>query len=736
MTIPNDIRITPELIAEHGLTEDEYARILEIIGREPNITELGIFSAMWNEHCSYKSSKKWLRTLPTKAPWVIHGPGENAGVIDIGDGQAIVFKMESHNHPSYIEPYQGATTGVGGILRDVFTMGARPIAALNSLRFGAPEHPKTRHLVSGVVAGIAGYGNCFGVPTVGGEVNFHSRYDGNILVNAMAVGLADADRIFTAAARGVGLPVVYLGAKTGRDGIHGASMASAEFSGDADQKRPTVQVGDPFTEKCLMEACMELYENDCVIAIQDMGAAGLTCSAVEMGASGNLGIELDLDHVPQREENMSAYEMMLSESQERMLMVLKPEKRELAESIFAKWGLDFSIAGKTTDDLRFRILHHGDEVADLPIKDLGDEAPEYDRPWTEPEKPAPLPPEDVPAPDDYKAAILKMIAAPDMCSKRWIWRQYDYLVQANTAQIPGGDAAVIRVHDNGKAIAVCADVTPRYVEADPYEGGKQAVAECWRNLTAVGAQPLAVTDNLNFGNPEKPEIMGQFVMAIKGIALACSKLEFPVVSGNVSLYNETHGQAILPTPTIGGVGVMPDWKQMMTIAFKKQGDVIILIGGHGRQLGQSIYLREVLGREDGPPPIVDLDLEKKRGDYVRKMIRNGLFTAVHDISDGGLALALADMAIASGMGAEISFLPPGPEYIPLFSEDQGRYVVTCAPEEAERILATADGAGVPAMRIGVAGGSSLKLEDVADIPVDELKAAYESWLPAYMSGEL
>ena len=736
MTIPNDIRITPELIAEHGLTEDEYARILEIIGREPNITELGIFSAMWNEHCSYKSSKKWLRTLPTKAPWVIHGPGENAGVIDIGDGQAIVFKMESHNHPSYIEPYQGATTGVGGILRDVFTMGARPIAALNSLRFGAPEHPKTRHLVSGVVAGIAGYGNCFGVPTVGGEVNFHSRYDGNILVNAMAVGLADADKIFTAAARGVGLPVVYLGAKTGRDGIHGASMASAEFSGDADQKRPTVQVGDPFTEKCLMEACMELYENDCVIAIQDMGAAGLTCSAVEMGASGNLGIELDLDHVPQREENMSAYEMMLSESQERMLMVLKPEKRELAESIFAKWGLDFSIAGKTTDDLRFRILHHGDEVADLPIKDLGDEAPEYDRPWTEPEKPAPLPPEDVPAPDDYKAAILKMIAAPDMCSKRWIWRQYDYLVQANTAQIPGGDAAVIRVHDNGKAIAVCADVTPRYVEADPYEGGKQAVAECWRNLTAVGAQPLAVTDNLNFGNPEKPEIMGQFVMAIKGIALACSKLEFPVVSGNVSLYNETHGQAILPTPTIGGVGVMPDWKQMMTIAFKKQGDVIILIGGHGRQLGQSIYLREVLGREDGPPPVVDLDLEKKRGDYVRKMIRNGLFTAVHDISDGGLALALADMAIASGMGAEISFLPPGPEYIPLFSEDQGRYVVTCAPEEAERILATADGAGVPAMRIGVAGGSSLKLEDVADIPVDELKAAYESWLPAYMSGEL
>ena len=736
MTIPNEIQITPELIAEHGLTEDEYQRILEIIGREPNITELGIFSAMWNEHCSYKSSKKWLRTLPTRAPWVIHGPGENAGVIDIGDNQAIVFKMESHNHPSYIEPYQGATTGVGGILRDVFTMGARPIAALNALRFGSPDHPKTRHLVSGVVAGIAGYGNCFGVPTVGGEVNFHPRYDGNILVNAMAVGLADADKIFTAAARGVGLPVVYLGAKTGRDGIHGASMASAEFSGDADQKRPTVQVGDPFTEKCLMEACMELYENDCVIAIQDMGAAGLTCSAVEMGASGNLGIELDLDKVPQREENMSAYEMMLSESQERMLMVLRPEKRELAESIFEKWGLDFSVAGKTTDDLRFRILHHGDEVADLPIKELGDEAPEYDRPWVEPEKPAPLPPEDVPAPKDYEEAILTMLSSPDMCSKRWIWEQYDYLVQANTAQIPGGDAAVIRVHENGKAIATCSDVTPRYVEADPFEGGKQAVAECWRNLTAVGAQPLAVTDNLNFGNPEKPEIMGQFVMALKGVGLACSKLEFPVVSGNVSLYNETHGKAILPTPTIGGVGVMPDWKQMMTIAFKAEGEDIILLGGHGRQLGQSIYLREVHGREEGPPPLVDLDLEKKRGDYVRQAIRNGLFTAVHDISDGGLALALADMAIASGLGAEISFLPPGPEYIPLFSEDQGRYVVTCKPENAERILATADGAGVPAMRIGKVGGSSLKLEDVADIPLKALKAACERWLPAYMSEEL
>ncbi len=736
MSIPNEIPITPELVAEHGLTEEEYAKILELIGREPTFTELGIFSAMWNEHCSYKSSKKWLRTLPTKAPWVIHGPGENAGVIDIGDNQAIVFKMESHNHPSYIEPYQGATTGVGGILRDVFTMGARPIAALNSLRFGSPEHPKTRHLVSGVVAGIAGYGNCFGVPTVGGEVNFHARYDGNILFNAMAAGLADADRIFTSEARGVGLPVVYLGAKTGRDGMGGATMASAEFSDDTEEKRPTVQVGDPFTEKCLMEACMELYENDCVIAIQDMGAAGLTCSAVEMGAKGNLGIELDLDKVPQREPGMSAYEMMLSESQERMLMVLKPEKRELAESIFNKWGLDFAIVGKTTDDLKFRILHHGDEVAELPIKELGDEAPEYDRPWKEPQAPAPLLPEEVPEPEDYEAAILTMISCPDMADKSWIWKQYDYLVQANTAQIPGGDAAVIRVHENGKAIALCADVTPRYVEADPFEGAKQAVAECWRNLSAVGAKPLAVTDNLNFGNPEREDIMGQFVMAIKGIALACSKLEFPVVSGNVSLYNETHGRAILPTPTIGGVGVMEDWRKMATIAFKQEGDIILLIGGHGRQLGQSIYLREVLGREDGPPPIVDLDLEKKRGDFIRAGIHSGLFTAVHDISDGGLALALAEMAIASRLGAQISFLPPGPAHIPLFAEDQARYVVTCKPGDAERIIAIADPAGVPAMRIGTVGGDTLELEDVANIPVATLKERHEAWLRAYMEGEV
>ena len=527
--IPNDIKITDEMVADHGLKPDEYQRILDLIGREPSFTELGIFSAMWNEHCSYKSSKLWLKTLPTEADCVLIGPGENAGAVDIGDNQAIIFKMESHNHPSFIEPYQGAATGVGGILRDVFTMGARPIAALNALFFGAPDYEKNRHLVSGVVAGVGGYGNCFGVPTVGGSVNFHKRYEGNNLVNAMAVGLADADKIFLSPAKGIGRPVVYLGAKTGRDGIHGASMASAEFADDADEKRPTVQVGDPFTEKCLLEACLELMATGAVIAIQDMGAAGLTCSAVEMGASGGLGIKLDLNKVPCREDAMSAYEMMLSESQERMLMVLDPAKEKQAEDIFIKWGLDFAIVGETTDDLRFSIWHDGDEVANLPIKELGDEAPEYDRPWTVPPTPAPL--TEVPAPKDLTQAVLQVIGSPDNCSKRWVWEQYDHLIQSNTAQTPGGDAAVVRIDGTNKAIAACADVTPRYVEADPFEGGKQAVAECWRNLTAVGATPLAITDNLNFGNPERPEIMGTFVHAIKGIC-------FTIALGHIGRYRQ------------------------------------------------------------------------------------------------------------------------------------------------------------------------------------------------------
>ncbi len=571
--IPNEPKITPELVAEHGLKPDEYQRVLDLIGREPTITELGIFSAMWNEHCSYKSSKVHLRTLPTKAPWVIQGPGENAGVIDIGDGLACIFKMESHNHPSYIEPYQGAATGVGGILRDVFTMGARPVACINALSFGDTKHPKTKHLVSGVVAGVGGYGNSFGVPTVGGSVRFHTRYDGNNLVNAMAVGLAETDKIFYAAASGVGMPIVYLGSKTGRDGIHGASMASAEFDDDSEEKRPTVQVGDPFAEKLLLEACLEIMQKDCVIAIQDMGAAGLTCSAVEMGAKGDLGVTLDLDKVPTREEGMTAYEMMLSESQERMLMVLKPEKEKEAEAIFRKWGLDFAVVGETTPTKRFIVRLNGAVMADLPIKELGDHAPEYKRPFVIGTKLKPIDAGAIEPPVGIADALEKLIATPDLCSKRWVWEQYDHIILGNTVQRPGGDSAVVRVEDGPKGLALTTDVTPRYCEADPFEGGKQAVAECWRNLTAVGARPLAVTDNLNFGNPERPEIMGQFVGCVRGIGEACKALDFPVVSGNVSLYNETNGRAILPTPSIGGVGVLDDFSKSASLAFKKAGDV-------------------------------------------------------------------------------------------------------------------------------------------------------------------
>ncbi len=734
--IPNEPKITPELIAEHGLKPEEYERFLKLIGREPSFTELGIVSAMWNEHCSYKSSKVHLRGLPTKAPWVIQGPGENAGVIDIGDGLACVFKMESHNHPSFIEPYQGAATGVGGILRDVFTMGARPIACLNSLRFGDPGHPKTRSLVSGVVAGIGGYGNSFGVPTVGGSVGFHSRYDGNNLVNAMAVGLAETDKIFYAKASGVGRPVVYLGSKTGRDGIHGATMASAEFDDDSDEKRPTVQVGDPFSEKLLLEASLEIMAKGCVIAIQDMGAAGLTCSAVEMGAKGDLGITLDLESVPTREAAMTAYEMMLSESQERMLMVLKPEKEKEAEAIFRKWGLDFAIVGKTTDSSRFIVRYHGDVMADLPIKELGDEAPEYNRPYAEPKKLPVLDLNSVPCPVSIAKALEQLISSPDLCSKRWVWEQYDHLILNNTVQRPGGDAAVVRVNDGPKALAMTTDVTPRYCEADPFEGGKQAVAEAWRNLTAVGARPLAVTDNLNFGNPERPEIMGQFVHCVRGIAEACKALDFPVVSGNVSLYNETNGRGILPTPTIGGVGLLDDLSKSATLAFKREGEEILLIGETKGWLGQSSFLATVLGREEGAPPPVDLAIEKRNGDLVRGLIGAGLVTAVHDLSDGGLLIALAEMAMTSGIGAA---LQPPPASMPAhafwFGEDQARYVVTVKPADLAKVEAAAAKAGVPLQRLGKTERRQLTLQGTDPILVSSLHGLHESWLPTYMAGE-
>ena len=735
----NAIAITPELVAQHGLKPDEYQRILKLIGREPTLTELGIFSAMWNEHCSYKSSRLHLKGLPTKAPWVIQGPGENAGVIDIGDGLACVFKMESHNHPSFIEPYQGATTGVGGILRDVFTMGARPVACLNALRFGSPENPKTRRLVSGVVAGIGGYGNSFGVPTVGGQMGFHSRYNGNILVNAMAVGIAKADEIFYAKATGIGNPIVYLGSKTGRDGIHGATMASAAFDDSAEEKRPTVQVGDPFAEKLLLEACLELMQSGSVIAIQDMGAAGLTSSAVEMGAKGDLGIELDLDKVPCREEGMTAYEMMLSESQERMLMVLHPAKAEQAEAIFRKWGLDFAIIGKTTDTLRFVVKHHGETMADLPIKELGDEAPLYDRPYVETPKRAVLDPENIPSPVSNRAALLRLIGSPDLASKRWVWEQYDHLILGNTVQQPGGDSAVIRIGDGPRGLALTADVTPRYCEADPFEGGKQAVAEAYRNIISVGGTPRAITDNLNFGNPERPEYMGQLVYCIRGLGEACRVLDFPVVSGNVSLYNETNGRGILPTPTIGGVGVLDDVTRSMTLAFKAAHETIILLGNTKGWLGASTWLAEITGREDGAPPPVDLALEKQTGELVLGLIRDGLVTAVHDLSDGGLAIGLAEMAMAGKIGARIDHLPPGlPAHAALFGEDQGRYLLTVATNdqiaEISRRVGTS-GSDLIMHILGVTGGDSLTLPDEQPISIAALETAHEHWLPSFMAGD-
>ncbi|MCP4329111.1 MAG: phosphoribosylformylglycinamidine synthase subunit PurL [Alphaproteobacteria bacterium] len=725
--------VTAEVAAEHGLSADEYARAVEIMGRAPNLTELGIFSVMWSEHCSYKSSKVWLKTLPTEAPWVIQGPGENAGVVDIGDGIAAVFKMESHNHPSFIEPYQGAATGVGGILRDVFTMGARPVANLNALRFGSPDHPKTRHLVAGVVAGIGGYGNCMGIPTVGGECNFHPSYNGNILVNAMTVGLAPADRIFYSAATGPGNPVVYVGSKTGRDGIHGATMASAEFAEDSEQKRPTVQVGDPFTEKLLLEACLELMATDAIVAIQDMGAAGLTSSSVEMASKGGVGIELDLDQVPRRETGMTPYEIMLSESQERMLMVLRPDREAVARAIFEKWELDFAVVGQVTDSGRLVLLERGAVVADIPVAPLVANAPEYERAWT------PTPPRAVIAAEEASGdiavgdALIRLLGSPDLCGKQWIWEQYDHMVMADTVGRPGGDAAVIRVHGTKRGLALTSDCTPRYCLADPVEGGRQAVAEAWRNLTAVGARPLALTDNMNFGNPERPEIMGQFAGCIEGMGEACRTLDFPVVSGNVSLYNETNGAAILPTPVIGGVGVVDDVKSAATLAFKAPDEVIIAFGRTEGWLGCSLYLREILGREDGAPPPVSLSRERRTGDFVREAIRAGRVTACHDVGDGGFLVALAEMALAGGIGA---VLARDFENIPAtawwFGEDQGRYIVTVPQQDFGQLLMDAMTIRISIVPLGRTGGDSLTVESEKPISLADLRVAHQQWLPRYM----
>jgi phosphoribosylformylglycinamidine synthase len=698
--------ITPELVAAHGLKPDEYARLLSIIGRDPTFTELGIFSAMWNEHCSYKSSKRWLRTLPTTGPQVICGPGENAGVVDIGDGQAVIFKMESHNHPSYIEPHQGAATGVGGILRDVFTMGARPIAAMNALSFGVPSHQKTAHLVKGVVEGVGSYGNAFGVPTVGGEVRFHRAYNGNCLVNAFAAGLADVDKIFYSVASGVGMPVVYLGAKTGRDGVGGATMASAEFDDTIEAKRPTVQVGDPFTEKRLLEACLELMQSGAVISIQDMGAAGLTCSAVEMGDKGNLGIRLNLDLVPARETGMTAYEMMLSESQERMLMVLRPNKEAVAKAIFDKWDLDFAVVGETIAEDRFLILHGNEVKADLPLKALSGNAPEYDRPWIPTPKADPI--GAIPVIDPI-AALRALISSPSYAHKAWVWEQYDSQVMADTVVVPGLGAGVVRVHGTAKALAFTSDVTPRYLKANPVEGGKQAVAEAYRNLCAVGATPLAATDNLNFGNPEKPEIMGQMVGAIQGIGEACLALDMPIVSGNVSLYNETDGVGILPTPTIGAVGILSSLDTLIA-GRPQEGDLAVMIGVTRGHLGQSALLAEAFGMESGDAPPVDLAAERAHGEFLRSV--GAHIRAASDLSDGGLALAAFEMAEGAGLGVTLA----AGDIPTLFGEDQARYLLACPPDAAAKIAAAAG--AVPVTVVGRFGGDQINLGGASASLVD------------------
>ncbi|GAA4037549.1 phosphoribosylformylglycinamidine synthase subunit PurL [Parerythrobacter jejuensis] len=732
----NPSPITPEVVETHGLSPEEYSTLLEALGREPNLVELGIFSVMWSEHCSYKSSRLHLKKLPTEAPWVICGPGENAGVIDIGDGQAAIFKMESHNHPSYIEPYQGAATGVGGILRDVFTMGARPVANANALRFGRPEHPKMKHLVQGVVAGIGGYGNCVGVPTVCGETNFHPAYDGNILVNAMTVGVADQDKIFYSAATGIGNPIVYVGSKTGRDGIHGATMASTDFEEDSDAKRPTVQVGDPFTEKLLIEACLELMATDAIVAIQDMGAAGLTSSSVEMATNGKTGIRLDMDMVPCREDGMTPYEMMLSESQERMLMVLQPGKEAMAAEIFEKWELDFAVIGEVTDTQRMVLEFGGEVVCDIPLGPLADSAPLYDRPTISKEqykawaKVKPL--GDVPESSDIGADLLTLMASPALASRAWIAQQYDSQVGADTLQT-GGDAGVVRVHGTQKALALSTDCTPRYCYADPYEGGKQAVAEAYRNLCAVGARPLAVTNCLNFGNPQRPEIMTQFIGCLEGMGEACIALDFPIVSGNVSLYNESKatggGSAILPTPAIGGVGIIDDYTAMATPGAAKDGDQIFLIGFTSGHIGQSLWHKMKSGEEAGAPPPVDLEVERRHGELVQGLVKRRDVSSVHDCSDGGALVAITEMSLASGLGAQLT-LPdvPNPAAI-YFGEDQGRYIVTT--DNAKAVLDACKDAGVFVAAIGTVGGGALSGEGFA-VSLDDLREAHASFLRDWM----
>ena len=726
------MKITPEIINKHGIKQDEYKKIISLIGKQPNLLELGIFSAMWNEHCSYKSSKKYLRTLPTKNNKVIQGPGENAGIVDIEDNDALVFKIESHNHPSYIEPYQGAATGVGGILRDIFTMGARPIATLNSIHFGSHKHPKTKNLLNGVVSGIGGYGNCMGIPTIGGEVKFDPSYNENILVNAMAVGLVKKNKIFYSKAEGVNQPVIYVGSKTGRDGIHGASMASAEFDENAEEKKPTVQVGDPFTEKLLLEACLELMKDDSIISIQDMGAAGLTSSSVEMAAKGNLGIEINLNKIPCREENMTPYEMMLSESQERMLLILNSGKEKNARKIFNKWGLDFSIIGKTTNTKNLVLNFNKKEVANLPLSSLSKNAPVYDRKWKKN-----LNSKKINLPKNFKSlkiseSLKKILMSPNNSEKSWVWEQYDQTVMGDTIQKPGGDSGVIRIHGKNKGIAITVDSSTHYCLANPVMGGKQVVCEAWRNLISVGSSPIAITNCLNFGNPEKDKIMGQFVETIDGISQACTYLDFPVVSGNVSFYNETKNKAISPTPTIGGVGLIKNLDNMMTKNFKEIGSYILVVGKTLGHLYQSEFFREVVEFKDGSPPEINLFNEKNNGLLVQTLISKKLVNSVHDVSSGGILLTLSEMCIAGKIGAKIK-VPKniaGPhEY--LFGEDQSRYLIEVNEKNKKEVCELLEKNSIYYEIVGKTQKDSLNLDKEFDVKLSDLNELNTFWFKDY-----
>ena len=724
--------VNQELAIKHGLTADEYNKIVELMGRNPNLVELGIFSAMWNEHCSYKSSRIWLQTLPTKNKYVIQGPGENAGVVDFGDGDVVIFKIESHNHPSYIEPYQGAATGVGGILRDVFTMGARPVANLNSIRFGSPNHEKTKYLLNGVVSGIGGYGNCIGVPTVGGETEFDECYNGNILVNAMNIGVAKKNKVFYSIASGVGNPVVYVGSKTGRDGIHGATMASAEFDEDSESKKPTVQVGDPFTEKLLLEACLELMRKKSIVSIQDMGAAGLTSSSIEMASKGDLGIKINLNLIPCRENNMTPYEIMLSESQERMLMVLKKGKEKEARKIFEKWGLDFAIIGQLTNSKKLELEFNKKNVCSIPIHSLGDNAPKYKRDFITYSYPKAINHDSDIEKLDIKDSLIKILSHHNYSNKSWVWEQYDHMVMTDTIQKPGGDSAVVRYHGKNKGIAATVDCVPRYCKAHPKSGAMQAVCETWRNLISVGAQPIAITNCLNFGNPEKKEIMGQFVDSINGMKEACEALNYPVISGNVSLYNETNGIAIYPTPTIGGVGLLKNINNMMTFNFKNTESIIAVIGETSGHLSQSALIYDVIGDKEGPPPQINLKEEKKNGLFVSDLIKGKLVNAVHDISHGGIIVTLAEMCMASNIGAKIKVSGSNSDKIKyLFSEDQARYLIEISKKNLEKIKKTASTKNIKINIIGNTQSEIFEVENDLKISVKELKNKNESWFKNY-----